>query len=361
MTTLDPSARSTGHRLARLAVYTGFIAAAAALGYIASEKFGHGYQAAATNADPAPLPWVAAAPGRVEPRSGEMKIGAGVLGRVVDVPVSVNDLVEPGELLVRLEDNEARARLAAAEADAGARKNERDSQPATAGREDVRKAEDAVFNAERAVTGARFELDAAIAAKRSGTNNAQTLTEARQRFATAQDRLKRDLAAFATAQLKTNIPAPNRFESALNAARANIAQAEALLDQTRIRAPAGGTVLQVYAKLGEMVSPSPEQPLVVIGDTSVMRVKAEVGEDDAGKIFVGQKAFVKSTGFAGKEFSGAVVALAASLAPPRIGLRGPRNPTDVEVMEVTIDLDGRVPLLPGMRVDAFFKREPASR
>jgi HlyD family secretion protein len=39
-----------------------------------------------------------------------------------------------------------------------------------------------------------------------------------------------------------------------------------------------------------------------------------------------------------------------------MGSRGARRTTDVEVMEVLIDLDGSVPLLPGMRVDAFFMR-----
>ena len=65
--------------------------------------------------------WVAAAPGRVEPGSGEFRLGAGILGLVADVPVKVNDKVEDGELIVRLDDEEARARLASAEAQEGER------------------------------------------------------------------------------------------------------------------------------------------------------------------------------------------------------------------------------------------------
>jgi HlyD family secretion protein len=94
--------------------------------------------------------WVAAAPGRVEPRSGQIRIGTGVPGRVMDVAVATNDRVTEGEVLIRLEDKEARARLTAAEAQVAASKRERDAQPGTPGREDVRKAEDAVFAAERA-------------------------------------------------------------------------------------------------------------------------------------------------------------------------------------------------------------------
>ena len=132
--------------------------------------------------------------------------------------------------------------------------------------------------------------------------------------------------------------------------------AEVILDKTRIRAPIAGTVLQVNAKLGELVAPGIEVPLVVMGDMSIVRVRAEVDEADVTKIKKDQRAFVKNTAHPNKEFEGKVVELAPSLAVPRMGSRGVRRATDIEVMEVVIDLDGSVPLLPGMRVDVFFRR-----
>ncbi|NJO23829.1 MAG: hypothetical protein HC868_14010 [Sphingomonadales bacterium] len=54
--------------------------------------------------------WNAAAPGRVEPRSGQVKIGSGVLGRVTEMLVKMNDKVADDEVLMRLDDVEARAR-----------------------------------------------------------------------------------------------------------------------------------------------------------------------------------------------------------------------------------------------------------
>ena len=321
--------------------------------------------ATATTANAAPaataakggLAWIAAAPGRVEPRSGEIRIGAGVLGRVTEVLVKVNDRVEEGELLFRLDDEEARARLAAAEAEAGLRKRERDDLKVTSGREDVSKAEDNVFAAERAVTGARYELDYALAARRAGGSGVeQMLADARKRLADARDRLQRDRLSYANAQAKSNLPAPNRAESGLTAARANVTMADAVLDKSRIRAPISGTVLAINAKVGEMVAPGGELPLLVLGDMSVVRVKAEIDDGDVAKIRVGQKAFVRSLNYPGRDFEGRISSLAPTLGVPRIPGRGPRRTTDVEVQEVTIDLDGSVPLLPGMRVDAFFRR-----
>lgn len=300
--------------------------------------------------------WIAAAPGRVEPRNGEIRIGTPILGRVVEVLVGVGAKVEEGELLVRLDDDEARARMAAAESEAGARRQERDKLPATAGRDDVRRAEDAVYSAERGVTGARFDLDFAQAARRKGTGTEQNVTAARKRLDDAMDRLQRERLAYAAAQAKPGLPSPSRAESMVSAGRSDVAIAEAVLDKTRIRAPAAGTVLQQHAKLGEVVGPSPEQPLIVLGDVGAMRVKAEVDEADVAKVRIGQKAFVRSQSYPGREFEGTVARIAPTLAPPRIGQRGPRRATDVEVIEVTINLDGQVPLLTGMRVDAFFRR-----
>jgi HlyD family secretion protein len=155
----------------------------------------------------------------------------------------------------------------------------------------------------------------------------------------------------------TDAPAPTRLEAALTAARAELSLADAALERTRIRAPSNGTVLQMNARVGETVAPSPENLLVVVGDVSSLRVKAEFEERDIGKVRVGQGAVVRSDAFPGKDFEGSVSSLARSLGPSKLGQRGPRRPTDIDVLEVLIDLNGQPPLLPGMRVDVFLKAD----
>jgi len=338
-----------------------FITIAALLGlgaagaYVFKDQIGFGDKPSPASAASAAaeVEWIAAAPGRVEPKSGEIRLGTSVLGRVAEVLVKVDDEVEEGELLVRLDDEEARARLAAAEAEALARR--KDQKDLQTSREDVREAEDNVYAAERAVTGARFELDYAIAAKRAGTGSKQELASARKRLKDAEERLRRDRLAYIKAQSKPGLASPNRAEAVVSAGRADVTIAEALLEKTRIRASTSGRVLQVNTKVGEIVAPSTVKPLVVFGDMSVVRVKAEVDEGDVSKIKIGQKAFVRSISYPDRDFTGTVSRLAPSLSSPEIGPRGPRRQTDVDVLEVTIDLDGEVPLLPGMRVDAFFR------
>ena len=136
------------------------------------------------------------------------------------------------------------------------------------------------------------------------------------------------------------MPLPTRLESALPVARAELTAAELGVEHTRVRAPFDGTVLNVIAKEGEVAAPSPENTLLVFGDLSAMKVRAEVEERDAAKIHVGQRVVVRADAYPDQDFEGRVSSIAQSLSQPSIVSRGPRRPNDVEVLEAKIDLDG---------------------
>ena len=312
----------------------------------------NGAAAAAPVANKASV-WAASAPGRVEPRKGETRIGTQAAGRVAEVLVQSNDRVVAGDPLVRIDDDEAQAKLTAAEAEAAVRKRERDAE--TVGRlsQDRRVAEDAVAAADRALFQARRELDRVFAV-RGAAINGDDVAKARATVAAAKDKAEQERQALRKVQATSGMPLPTRLESALSTSRAELLLTETAIERTRVRAATDGTILQVAAKLGETVAPSPELALVVMGDLTGLRVRAEVEERDVSKIRNGQKAVIRSDAFPGRDFSGTVTMLSQSLAPPRLPSRGPRRPTDVEALEVLIDIDGQTPLLPGMRTDVFF-------
>jgi HlyD family secretion protein len=298
--------------------------------------------------------WAASAPGRVEPLGGEIRITAQAPGRIADVLVRVNDKVSAGDLMVRLADEELVPRVHAARAEAAARKRDRDNEQVGKQAQDRRTAEDNFANAERQLSIAREELDRALKVRRNGGANAE-VDKAREAVAKAGEQLEQTRGALRKAMANGAAPAQTRLEAALAAARAELSLAEAALERTRIRAPANGTVLQLNARVGETATPSPENILVVVGDVSALRVRAEFEERDIGKVRLGQGAVVRSDAFPGKDFEGTVSSLARSLGPSKLGQRGPRRPTDIDVLEVIIDLTGEPPLLPGMRVDVFLK------
>jgi Barrel-sandwich domain of CusB or HlyD membrane-fusion len=61
-----------------------------------------------------------------------------------------------------------------------------------------------------------------------------------------------------------------------------------VLEKMTIRAPVAGTVLQVNARAGELASPSSPQLLVLLGDISQLRVRAQVAEPNIGAVKVGR-------------------------------------------------------------------------
>ncbi|XUM24166.1 biotin/lipoyl-binding protein [Bradyrhizobium oligotrophicum S58] len=77
--------------------------------------------------------WLAVAPGRVEPASGLIKLGAPVVGLIQEVLVRPNETVFAGQALVRLGDAEARAQLASAEAQVAMRKRVRNKESTPSG------------------------------------------------------------------------------------------------------------------------------------------------------------------------------------------------------------------------------------
>jgi HlyD family secretion protein len=301
--------------------------------------------------------WAASAPGRVEPLGGEVRIGTQVPGRIAEVLVSLNDRVAAGDLMVRLDDEELVGRVQSAIAEAAIRKRERDNNEVTGKAQERRSAEDGVALAERQLVLAREEADRQLRARRSGSSNDADLDKARDAVQKAKDKLEQARATQRKALALDGLPAPTRAEAAVTAARSDLSQADAALERTRIRAASAGSVLQVNAKVGETATPSPEAPLITVGNLTSLQVRAEIEERDVGKVRVGQAAVVRSDAFPSKDFEGKISSLAQTLAPSRIGQRGPRKPTDVDVLEVLIDLAGQPPLLPGMRVDVFLRPE----
>lgn len=301
--------------------------------------------------------WAAVAPGRIESKSREIKIVAPLIGRMTEVLVKPNDKVFAGEVLIRLDDDEAVARLASAEAQVALRKRARDDTSAPRGSASRRKAEDALADAERALVDARAALDKAAADRRHAGGPEDSVNAARAAFTRAQDRLAQQRAELRRIKSDSDTPLPNRTEGELNISRAELAAAELAVEKTRIRAPIAGTVLQVQAKPGEMATPSPEQTLLVLADLSALRVRAELDERDISRIHVGQVVVVRTAAFKDREFAGKVASIAQMVGPAVMNARGQRKLNDIDVVDVVIDLTDPGLLTVGMQVEVYFRAD----
>jgi HlyD family secretion protein len=301
--------------------------------------------------------WDAVALGRIEPLSRQIRIAAAVPGRIADVMVKDSDQVFAGELLVRLDDEEALARVAAADAQVALRKRARNDQSTPTASAERRRAEDAVADSERTVAQARTALDGVSVDRRAGKASQTDLDAARSALSRAQSQLRDQQAAIAKLTSARDATLPSRLESELNVARAEWTLAQAALEKTRIRAPVDSTVLQVEANKGELALPLSEPALLVLGDVSALRLRAEVDEQHRASIRVGQRVLLRTAAYRGREFEGKVSSIARMVGPGRINARGPRKLSDVDVLEVVIDLPDPGPLVVGEQVDVYFSSE----
>ena len=308
-----------------------------------------------------PPRWAASATGRIEPKSGTIRMSAGTSGRIVAIPVKVNDTVKKGDLLVRIDDVDYINRIAAAAAEVDVRRRERDEEPSTGLLKEREDAGDKVAEAERDVFSAQRALDEEYEAYRIGDGNSVAVDSARERLDKANEKLDKARTEFAKVLTKSGMPLPARLEASLSVARAELAMAEQAFERTRIRAPFDGTILNIFTDVGETAAASPDQTVLVFGDVSKLRVRAEVEERDVDRVRIGQRVVLRADAFADREFGGVVTEISSALGSAQIATRGPRRPNDVDVLEVVAELDGNPPLLTGMRVDVFFKRDAEVR
>jgi HlyD family secretion protein len=311
--------------------------------------------AAPQAAAPEAQAWRAVAPGRVEPCSQQIRVGSLGIGRIGQILVKVNDKVFAGEALIRIDNDEIQTRLAKVESEVNLRKRGRANPPLP---KDAprRQVEDAAADAERAVVDARSALDRIAAARRAGAGSEDALKAADAALSTARAQLQQrqdDLARF---EAKAPSIMPTELEGQLAAARLDLRGAQAAVDTLTLRAPLAGTILQIGARVGELASPSSPLPLVVLGDLSALRVRAEVGERDFGAIKTGQLAVVRSDAFPGRDITGKVSSIAPLIAPGRFGAQGQSNFTDIDVVEVVVELAAPDPLIVGMKVDVYFRQ-----
>ena len=144
--------------------------------------------------------------------------------------------------------------------------------------------------------------------------------------------------------------------SQAEAARARVAEIEAQLADTRILAPAEGTVMTKLAEPGELVAAG--RPLATLVNLKDLFVRVYVPERDIGKIRLGNPARVFVDAFPGRSFTGAVseVAQQAEFTPKDVHMKDEREKL---VFGVKVRLDNPDGLLkPGMPADVKIQVAP---
>jgi len=282
-----------------------------------------------------------------------------VQGYVSAVPVADNQTITAGEVLVRIDDADFRARLAQAEAGIAAARAAIEAQDAAIGNFDSQRAQ---------LEYTRYETLAKLS------------IAPRQRLeAVAADRRKaaaavagaRALAAAERGKLAVLASGRKQAEASLQLAQANLAQAEASctlaridLANTVIRAPVDGVVAARTVRLGALVQPG--TPLLAVVPLDRVWVVANFKETQLARMRPGQPATIRADSFPGVAVKGHVDSFAPA-SGAEFSVLPPDNATGnfvkvVQRIPVKIRVDPDSPLRgqlrPGMSVSVYISLDP---
>ncbi len=295
-------------------------------------------------------------------------VGSQLSGQVVEILADYNSEVKAGQVVARLNQDQIRAKLDAARADHA---QMRAQKLVTGGQIEKVKAETEKAKA------AQIDMESQVA------RNEALLADA-ERILTRQTELRaRGFAAEATAE--TARATRDAQAAALNSARAQVNSAKAALlglaadlqvaqanleavsaqilqreaavrqievdlQNSEIKSPVNGVVVQRNVELGATVAASLQAPtlFLIADDLSHMEIAANIDETDVGRIKAGQKATFTVNAFPGRSFEGRV----------KMVRLGSQNVQNVVIYTTIISIENpRRELLPGMTANLRVETE----
>jgi HlyD family secretion protein len=293
--------------------------------------------------------------GTVEPISEDIKLDSEMAGKLKSVNVQEGDIIQKGQVLAELENDDYRAELESATAEMqakeaalrkvvnGAQGQERSEASASA------RAAEAVMKNAQANLGRRRELfEAGVVSREELERYTKEYNVAKEQYQESADQsslidssAREEDVAVAQADLQLS--------------RAQVADAQAKYEKTILKSPIDGTVLRKHHRNGESVSNSAtaRDPILTIGDINVLRVRVDIDESDVNKIQLGQKAYITADAFGKQKYWGHVVQIGELLGPKNAPSDEPTARVDRKFLEALVELDPGTHMPIGLRVDSF--------
>lgn len=273
--------------------------------------------------------------GKVEPLNN-FEAHAPVGTTVKRILVKEGDQVKKGQLLVEMDDADARSQAARALAEI--RSSQADVSAVQNGgvREEILTLQSQLAKARSARDVARRNLVTLQRLEKDGAASAGEVREAQNQL----DRANADVRLLeAKKKERYSKPEVARVKAQESQAQAAYEAAEDLLAQLKVRAPFNGTVYSLPARQGAYVNPG--DLILQEADLSKVRVRAFVDEPDLGRLAPGDPIEVTWDAMPGRLWHGSL-----SSVPSVVKLRGTRN-----VGETTCIVDnGDFKLLPNVNV-----------
>lgn len=288
-----------------------------------------------------------------------VQVGSQVSGQIKELLADFNSEVTAGHVIARIDPETfaAKVRQAQAELDvaranvhiqrAGIERAQKELANAAAtlnsAKARTEKALVTLVNAKRNLERRRvlFQSGSVSESQIDDAQTAHDQTQAQMKSDEADERAAESMVATREAALKTARAQVDYAIEQVRQKEAALNQAEVDFENTFIRSPVDGVVIERAVDIGQTVAATFQAPklFVIAQDLRQMQVETDVDEADIGRVHVGQDAIFTVDAFAGREFHGQVLQVR----------KAPRVVQNVVTYTVLVSADNSdLRLLPGM-------------
>jgi HlyD family secretion protein len=242
----------------------------------------------------------------------KIELAAKVIGKVAWIGVDKGDHVTEGQELVRLEDDEYRAQVQQAQGNVHTLEAHLDSLVNGSRPEEIARAKADLESAHADEVNAKVSLDrmrqmvADHIQPRQGLDDAQAKYDAAVSRAASLDR------TYDLAKLGVRREDIEAARGQVEQAQGQLAYSQTQLQNTVIRAPVSGTILERNVEKGEFVTTGfvgdkgAKGYVVSIANLSDLKVELDISENDFAKLAARQKGFVTTDTFPDRRYEGVI-------------------------------------------------------
>jgi HlyD family secretion protein len=247
--------------------------------------------------------------GKIEPISN-FEAHAPAATSVRKLLVKEGDRVKAGQLLLELDDSQARSDAARAAAQVKAAQADLNAVRSGGTHEEVITNQAELTRAKSELTAAQRNLETMRRLQQTGAASPAEVQAAEGRLKNAQTQV--DLLQQKTGSRFSSLDV-QRAEANLEQARAAYAASEDVLAKSNVRSTVAGEVYSLPVKAGAFVNPG--DLLVQVADLAHMNVRAFVDEPDIGRLTQGQQVLITWDALPGRTWKGSVTQVPTTVTP----------------------------------------------
>jgi HlyD family secretion protein len=241
-----------------------------------------------------------------------VEVASKITGRIVSLEVTEGDLVKPGQVIARLDDHEMTAQVRQAQANVEAAQARLAQLEAGSRRQEIDRAQAQMERANADSHNAQLNLQRTERLVNDGVLSQQALDDARARREIALKAYQAAAQDYELARLGPRQEEIDLARAQVQQAIAALAFAQAQLENTIIRAPVAGMILDRYVDVGDMVTTGfvsergARQALVSLADLKDLQAQLDITEADIAKVELGQPTIITPDAYPDHHYRGLV-------------------------------------------------------